>query len=139
MRSNASIILLTVFVSVATALVQAQRGHGMGMPNYDPKSETTVNGAVQQVQQHQMMGHQGTHLIVKTESGELEVHLGPASYLAQRQFSFTKGDQVEVTGSMVKMGGKDALLGRQVTKNGKTLVLRNAQGIPAWSGGPRPQ
>lgn len=137
MRSKASIILLAAFASVVMALAQAQRGPGMGMPNYDPKSETTVTGAVQEVQQHQMMGHQGTHLIVKTDTGELEVHLGPSSYLAQHKFSFAKGDQVEVTGSMVKMGGKDALLARQVKKDGKTLVLRNAQGIPAWSGGPR--
>ena len=137
MRSKASIILLAVFAGVVMALAQAQRGPGMGMPNYDPKSETTVTGAVQEVQQHQMMGHQGTHLMVKTDTGELEVHLGPSSYLAQQKFSFAKDDQVEVTGSMVKMGGKDALLARQVKKDGKTLVLRNAQGVPAWSGGPR--
>ena len=135
MRNKASIILLAVFVSAV--LAQAQRGSGMGMPNYDPKTETTVAGAVQEVQQHQMMGHQGTHLIVKTNTGELEIHLGPSSYLTQHQFSFAKGDQVEVAGSMVKMGGKDALLARQIKKDGKTLVLRNAQGIPAWSGGPR--
>ncbi len=135
MRRKASIILLAAFASVALALAQSQRGPGMGMPNYDPKTETTVSGTVQEVQQHQMMGHQGTHLLVKTETGEVEVHLGPASYLAQHQFSFAKGDHVEVTGSMVKMSGKDALLARQVKKDGKPLVLRNAQGIPAWSGG----
>jgi hypothetical protein len=32
---------------------------------------------------------------------------------------------------------KEALLGREITKDGKTLVLRNAQGIPQWSRGPR--
>jgi hypothetical protein len=77
----------------------------------------------------------GTHLIVKSDGGTFDAHLGPTRFLAKNNFSFAKGDQVEIIGSKVKMGGADALLARQVKKGDRTLTLRNAQGIPVWSGG----
>jgi hypothetical protein len=35
------------------------------------------------------------------------------------------------------MAGKEVVFAREITKDGKTLVLRNAQGVPEWSGGRR--
>ena len=106
---------------------------------YDPTTETTVKGTVEEVKQ--ISGHRdgpgGTHLILKTDKETLEVHLGPTSFLEQEKFTFAKGDQIEVIGSKVKVGGADALLAREVKKGDKTLTLRNAQGVPAWSRGRR--
>jgi hypothetical protein len=76
-------------------------------------------------------------LIVKTDKETLEVHLGPTAFLEKEKFTFAKGDQIEVTGSKVKIEGADALIAREVKKGGKTLTLRDAQGVPAWSGGRR--
>ena len=76
----------------------------------------------------------GTHLLLKTDSGTLEVHVGPSGYITEKQFSFAKGDAIEVIGSKVMIQDKDALIAREIIKDGKTLVLRNAQGIPQWSG-----
>ena len=67
----------------------------------------------------------------------LEVRLGPTTFLEKEKFTFAKGDQIEVTGSKVKIEGADALIAREVKKGGKTLTLRDAQGVPAWSGGRR--
>jgi hypothetical protein len=47
--------------------------------------------------------------------------------------TFAKGDQIEVVGSGVKFGDAGVLLVREVQKDGKTLVLRDANGIPKWS------
>jgi hypothetical protein len=57
--------------------------------------------------------------------------------VTQSGFSFAKGDQIEVLGSRVRVGATDALLAREVQKDGKTLVLRDANGIPKWSRGRR--
>jgi hypothetical protein len=75
--------------------------------------------------------------MLKTDSETLDVHVGPSSYIAGQQFSFAKGDQIEVLGSRVTLGGKPVLLARTITKDGKTLVLRDEQGFPQWSGGRR--
>jgi len=132
------VTLLGLFLIAAVSLVMAQAGPGgggrRGARNYNPATETTVTGTVENVTQLTgQRGSAGTHLTLKTEQGEYDVHLGPASYLSAQQFTFAKGDKLEVVGSKTKVGGKDALIARQVTKDGKTLTLRDEQGFPKWS------
>jgi len=128
-------VLTVVLILTATTALAQGRGPGMGMPNYDPKTEVTVKGIIEDVQQQQgRHGWMGTHLLLKTDSGVLDVHVGPSGYITEKQFSFAKGDAIEVIGSKVMIQDKDALLAREIIKGGKTLVLRNAQGIPQWSG-----
>ena len=113
-------------------------GAGNEMHNYDPKTEVTVKGTIEDVQQQTgKTGWSGTHLILKTDAATVNVHVGPSSYLAKNQFTFAKGDTIEVVGSRVTIAGQETLLAREITKDGKTLVLRNPQGIPKWSGGQR--
>lgn len=125
---------LTVVVFLSVPLAFAQRG----MRNYDSSTETTVKGTVEEVKQVSgRHGWNGTHLMLKTEAGQMEVHVGPSAYITAQGFSFAQGDQVEVLGSKVKLGSSDALIAREIKQGDKTLVLRNAQGIPQWSGGRR--
>jgi DNA/RNA endonuclease YhcR with UshA esterase domain len=113
---------------VAVSFAQARGGR-----NYNPATETTVKGTVEEVQQIPgQRGGTGTHLMLKTNSGTLDVHVGPTSFVSNQQFSFAKGDEVEVTGSQA---GSNTLIAREIKKDGKVLTLRNQQGIPAWSGG----
>jgi hypothetical protein len=75
--------------------------------------------------------------MVKTEAETMDVRLGPASFVSGKGFTFAKGDAVEITGSKVSMDGKDAVIAREVVKDGKTLTLRDKMGRPMWSGGRR--
>jgi len=135
-RTISSLLLVVAVVLSWTALAHSQRGRGNCLSNYDMTTETAITGTVQQVvHQTGKRGWNGTHLVIKTESETLPVHVGRSSYLAKQQFSFTAGDQVSILGSRVKMDGTDALIAREITKSEKTLVLRNAQGVPYWSAG----
>jgi hypothetical protein len=58
--------------------------------------------------------------------------------LKEKEFNLEKGDQIVVTGATAEVGGSEALIAREVKKGDKTLVLRDAQGIPKWSQGRRP-
>ena len=132
------ILILSLFLVTLGIGARAQMGPGPGkcMSKYDPKSEVSMSGTVDRItQQSGHRGWQGTHLFVKTDNGVIEVHVGPTDYIASQQFSFATGDVIEVTGSKVKMQDKDVLLAREIKKEGKTLVLRNAQGVPNWSRG----
>jgi hypothetical protein len=132
------IAIAVLTLGAASALAQRGMGQGAGRM-YDTATETTVKGTVEEVKQVSgpRGGPGGTHLILKTDKETLEVHLGPTTFLEKEKFTFAKGDQIEVTGSKVKIGATDALLAREVKKGDKTLTLRNAQGIPAWSSGRR--
>jgi DNA/RNA endonuclease YhcR with UshA esterase domain len=108
------------------------------MAKYDPKTEITIQATIEEVQQVTgKQGWNGTHLKVMTENGTLEVHVGPSAYVASQQFSFVKGDKIEVTGSKTTLQGADVLLAREIRRHGKTLVLRDANGLPRWAGGRR--
>lgn len=135
-----TVALLSVIILAALSIVAlAQgRGAGPGSPKYDVKTEATLTGTIEEVQQQPCMGRRnGTHLTLKTQSETVEVCVGPATYVQKRGFSFAKGEQVEVIGSRVKVSGRDVVVARQVTKGNQVLTLRDAQGIPAWSGGRR--
>ncbi len=116
------------------------QGMGMGRPGrmYNPRTETTVSGAVEEVKTYTRdRGWGGTHLDLKTDSGTFDVHVGPTHYITSKGFKFAKGDKVEVTGSKVTFGDHEAIIAREIKKGGKTLTLRDAQGIPEWAGSRR--
>lgn len=75
----------------------------------------------------------GVHLIVKESSGTWDVHLGPKQFVKQFDITFAKGDEVQVTGSKVKMAdGSHVILAREVRKGEATLYCRSKKGEPNW-------
>ncbi len=131
-------VALLAFVS-APALAQKGMGGPKASPRYDPKTEVTVKGTVEEVKEYPSPGGRrtGQHVTLKTDSGSLDVHLGPTDYWKKNGFELAKGDSIEVTGSKSKVDDTEVLLAREVKKGEKTVTLRNAQGIPAWSRGRR--
>ena len=120
------------------AWAQSSSSTSRPSPRYDPTTVITLNGVVQAVNEVPGPGRStGVHLSLKTNSETMDVHVGPSWYLTRNNIRFAKSDQIEVTGSKVKFGGTEVLLAREVKMAGKTLTLRNAQGIPVWSRGRR--
>src|SRR3974377_602291 len=132
-RKTATIIMgITVgaFVVALPALAQGPGRQGRAR-HYNPATEVRETGTVQGVREALgYRGGPGTHILLKTDKEDLDVHLGPTAFVTQSGFTFAKGDHIEVLGSRVRVGATDALLARAVQKDGKTLVLRDANGIP---------
>lgn len=132
----AAVLLLGAGLVAVPAIAQGQRGGGMGMPRYDKTTEQTVSGTVQKVETHQgrMGAGTGVHLVFAAGDRVLDVHVGPTRWLTEKQYEFSAGDELTITGSLVTVDGSSAFLAREIVKAGKTLVLRNADGLPLWSG-----
>jgi hypothetical protein len=73
------------------------------------------------------------HLLVKTGTDTADVYLCPKSFLDDMGVSFSKGDEIALTGSKVKHGEADLILAREVVKGSDALVLRDDKGNPVWS------
>lgn len=144
-----AIAALTV-VLAPRVFAQAGMGQNMRMPRYDTSTTVTIHGTIQEVREGMMqrgsMGMMGTgrmgsmgglHLVVKTKKETVTVLAGPASYAKDKGFTFAKGDKVEISGSRVTYNDAEAIIAREIKKGGKTLVLRNANGVPEWSRGRR--
>ena len=132
---------LALVLSLSSISLSAQRGMGQGQGRriYDPTTEVIIQGTVEEVKAESCStcgwSQTGTHLSVKTESETLDVRIGPTRFLKSNNFSFAKGDKVEIIGSKVRINDVDAIMARQVKRGDKTLTLRDTQGFPAWAGG----
>lgn len=108
----------------------AQKTNG---PKYDPKSEITLKGIVEDVKNVTTNGENAIHLMVKSGETVQEVCLCPKAFLDEVAVEFAKGDEIEVTGSKQKTDGGDVVLAREIVKGNNTLVLRDKQGNPVWT------
>jgi hypothetical protein len=121
---------------VALVAARTLGAPGGSRPKYDPKTEETLRGTVQAVTEHAGRGYgSGVHVTLRTESSTEEVHLGPAAFLRESGLELAKGDAIEVVGSRVKGSQGEYVIAREVRKGGKTVTLRDADGVPVWSGG----
>jgi len=134
-QMKTKLLIVMMALAVTAALAQGRRGRGPG-PGYDPKTETTISGTIDQInQQDSFCPGGGTHLVVKTDKGSMEVRLGPTKFIEDQKFELKKGDTVQVIGSKLDSKAGEFLIARQVTSGGKTLTLRNEKGFPAWPRG----
>jgi hypothetical protein len=77
---------------------------------------------------------EGVHLVVKTETKTVLVHVAPSEFLKEIDTSFNKGDQVEVVGAKVPDAPEEEILAREITDGSNTSTLRDNKGIPIWAG-----
>ena len=112
----------------------AQKAQEPSPPKYDFHAETKMKGTVEEVKLPPKGSEKEVaHLLLKTETDTVDVYLCPKSFLDDMGVSFSKGDEISVTGSKVKQGDADMVLAREVVKGTDTLVLRDEKGNPIWS------
>ena len=114
-------------------------GWGQGTPYarmYDPQSVETLSGEVVSVDQMTPMKGManGVHVMMKTDKETISVHLGPGWYIENQDVTIEPADQIEVMGSRITFEGKPAIIAAEVKKGDDVLMLRDACGIPVWSG-----
>jgi DNA/RNA endonuclease YhcR with UshA esterase domain len=110
-------------------------------PSYDITKEVTLSGTVSSVVQKtapemKMLG--GSHLIIETNSGKVDASLGAVARQGQSALSVTPGQQVQVTGVMKTIRGRQVFVTRLVLANGRVYTIRNEHGFmiaPASRGG----
>jgi hypothetical protein len=81
----------------------------------------------------------GTHLTLQGEGAATEVHVGPTWFLKQEGVELSKGDALEVTGSMLDSGDETFLVAREIRTGTKVFRLRDERGFPIWAGALRRQ
>ncbi|MHC4270306.1 MAG: hypothetical protein ACYSWS_07570 [Planctomycetota bacterium] len=103
---------------------------------YNPKTIETISGEITngfKIIPYKGMSY-GVHVVLKTDGTTLPVHLGPGWYIENQDIIIEQNDKVEVTGSRITFDGKPAIIAAKVKKGDEVLILRDDNGIPAWSG-----
>lgn len=144
MKAFAAVLILGL-VSGTEALAQRGMkwkgggGWGPGTPYsrmYDPQTVETVGGEVVSVEKMTPMKGmaEGVHLVLRTDDETISVHLGPSWYLENQDVEIEATDKLEVKGSRITFEDKPAIIASEVRKGDEVLILRDASGVPAWSG-----
>ena len=130
--TSRTLILLAVAI-LCILSAAAQKAQETNRPKYDVNSETKIKGTVEEVKLPPKGSEKEiVHLLVKTGTDTVDVYLSPKAFLDDMGVSFSKGDEIVLTGSRVKQGEADLILAREVVKGTDTLVLRDAKGNPIF-------
>jgi len=124
------IVLALGLVILVVLLLTPQRRP----PAYNAASEVTLQGVVEDVTNFYcpVNGDEGTHLILATSQGNVQVHVAPSRFLSGRQWQFFRGDEVEVVGTPIIFQGHEALIARTVVRGTQIVALRTVEGKPLW-------
>jgi len=139
-----ALVLVTLPITVVMAKpgggpMHGSQGWGPGGDYhrmYDPATVVSVSGEViayEQFSPAKGMGN-GVHLKLKTDAGEIDIHLGPSWYIENQDIQFSIKDKITVKGSKVTFENKPAIIAAEVTKGDQVLKLRDDNGFPVWAG-----
>ena len=99
--------------------------------SYDVSQEVTLNGTVSSVIANHSPGFfAGSHLLLTTLSGPVDISLGTFALLGKDPLPITPGQQVEVVGVMKILKDKQFFLARAVKAGDRVYEIRNQHGIP---------
>ena len=104
---------------------------------YDPNRVGTIAGVVESVRLGSPMGDMGRGMLVRVrthEGNRVQAHLGPTWFSEQAEISLNPGDEVTLTGSTVRVEGREMLMVREMTTAQRQIRLREDDGAPVWAG-----
>ena len=101
-----------------------------GTMSYDLSDELRLEGTVAAVFVTSPGMLAGSHLLLTTLSGSVDISLGTCGLRGKGALSLTEGQQIEVTGVMKTFRGAQVLLARNVRAGGTVYAIRNKHGIP---------
>ncbi len=108
----------------------AGTGYRGGQGETTPGSGTAIEGMLRTVRG--VAVEVDTDLVLRTESGDIQVGLGPAHYREQAGFTIHTGDELEVSGFDETEEFKAASVHNLTT--GTRITLRDDNGRPMWAG-----
>jgi hypothetical protein len=133
-RAIPGVLVLLLLAIASNVMSQEKNTPPHASYTYDQAKQQTTRGWVVETKDFQcpVSGTMGSHITVKTETGNIEVHLAPASFMKQYKINIRKDDNVTIIGSRIMFDGKPALIAKSVAIGRETYNFRDPSGIPLW-------
>ena len=128
--------------ALATALAAAAIAGAQTAPQaesslYQVGRETNLVGTVSSVLENSKTGPLGTHVMVQSASGLVDVHVGSAKYLELNKLNLKTGDSVRIVGESFTVGTDTVFYARIVQDGTAAVAVRSPKGMPLWKNGKR--
>ena len=126
-------VVLSLLLWVTPGLSQKTPPEDSSLPKYELDAEMKTKGAIDEVNLVTVGKRKDfTELIIKNGDDKIHIYVCPKPFEEEMGISFTKGDQIAVTGSKVKQDTADVILARELVKGSDTLLFRDDKGKPVW-------
>jgi len=126
-------ICLFLLLCAIPGLSQKAQPADHSLPKYDLQTETKTKGVVDEINVLTWGTRKDfTELIIKSGDDKLHIYVCPKPFQEEMGISFSKGDEIAVTGSKIKQETSDVILARQLVKGTDTLMFRDNKGNPVW-------
>jgi len=104
-----------------------------GAPQYDLRTETKTKGIIDEVKLLALGSRKDfVQLVVKSGEEKLPIYICPKPFQDEMGITFTKGDEIAVTGSKVKQEEVNVILARELVRGTDTLMFRDDKGKAVW-------
>lgn len=111
----------------------SQKAPDTSLPKYDHQTEMKTKGVVEEINVLTVGTRKDfTELVLKSGDDKLHIYVCPKPFQDEMGITFTKGDEIAVTGSKVKQDASDVILVREMIKGSDTLMFRDDKGKPVW-------
>lgn len=123
----------SLLLCLGTGVCQDQPRHTTAAPKYDPKTETKLDGTLEEVKLLDFATRKDfVELVVKSGDIKVVVYVCPKPFQDEMGITFAKGDAITITGAKIKQEESDVILARQLVKGQDTLLFRDDKGNPVW-------
>jgi hypothetical protein len=124
---------LFLLLLVPPGLSQKAQQEDHSLPKYDLHTEMKTKGSVDEVNVLPLGPRKDfIELIIKSGDEKIHIYVCPKTFQEEMGITFSKGDEIGVTGSKVKHEESDVILAREIVKGADTLVFRDDKGNPVW-------
>ena len=123
-----------IAIACVTIAILACPRSASGQGSFDSTTIRTERGRVVEVH-CTPQGGVGDCLVfftLRTDAETLAVRAGPRSTLDRAGVVFAPGDEVEVTGSRIRLFDEPTVIVTELRAGGRTLPLRDRRGRPVW-------
>jgi hypothetical protein len=122
-----------LLLCVTPLLPQAKQQDDSGPPKYDLNAETKLKGVIEEVKASPLGTRKDfIELIIKNGDDRTHIYVCPKPFQEEMGISFSKGDEIAVTGSKVKQEASSIILARELVKGTDTLLFRDDKGNAVW-------
>src|SRR5215470_17167989 len=125
----------------APSVVLAQRPSAKSVVatpgGYNVANDSSLQGTILSYTENSGKPPLGTHVLLQTSSGNVDVHLGDARVLHQAKVSLAPGMSVRFVGQTRSVGQNTVFLARLVQVGSHVVAVRSNHGLPIGPGAGR--
>ena len=134
-----TILTGTAFAAKSDITWRGSGGWGAGLPYqqlFIPSRVEKISGNIVSVERFGEEFGMADGVLLKLRNRRITetIHVGPLWFLERQDLALNIGDTVTVRGARVDRKKANHLIASSINKGRNTLLLRNSEGFPLWTG-----